>query len=113
MKPVVRNLFKKTPSTGGGEEIQPLFEGQSFRLESIHSHGQPTPTGFWYDQAGDEWVLLARGSARLEIEGEGMMDLTSGDHLLIPVGCRHRVDCVSDDAVWLALHSGVTLHSAQ
>jgi cupin 2 domain-containing protein len=112
MKPIVRTLFAKTPSTAVGEEIKPLLDGTSFRLESIHSYGQPTPGGFWYDQTNDEWVLLARGTARLEIEGEGMMELTSGDHLLIPARCRHRVDCVSDDAVWLALHATFHLHSA-
>lgn len=111
MKPIVRNLYARTPSCPGSEEADPLLEGASFRLESIHSHGQPTPEGFWYDQGGEEWVLLARGSSRLEFEGEGMMELASGDYLLIPAGCRHRVDCVSDDAVWLALHAGVPLHS--
>jgi cupin 2 domain-containing protein len=112
MKPNVRNLFAKTPSPAAGEEIKPLLDETSFRLESIHSYGQPTPRGFWYDQTNDEWVLLARGTARLEIEGEEMMELTSGDHLLIPAHCRHRVDCVSDDAVWLALHVTFQLHSA-
>jgi cupin 2 domain-containing protein len=108
MKPVVRNLFSEAASPTGEEVIQPLLDGQSFRLESIHSYGQPTPAGFWYDQAGDEWVLLARGSARLEFEGEGMMDLTSGDYLLIPTRCRHRVESTSPDAVWIALHRGVS-----
>lgn len=111
MKPIVRNLYARTSSLAGEEEIDPLLEGASFRLESIHSHGQPTPEGFWYDQQGEEWVLLARGSARLEVEGEGMIALESGDHILIPAHCRHRVDSVSDDAVWLALHSRFPLHS--
>jgi cupin 2 domain-containing protein len=110
MKPVVRNLFEKTPSSAVGEVIQPLLDGTSFRLESIHSYGQPSPEGFWYDQPGDEWVLLAHGSARLEFELEEMIDLKPGDHLLIPAHCRHRVASVSGDAVWLALHAGFPLH---
>ena len=104
MKPVVRNLFAQTASTSGEEMIQSLLDGKSFRLESIHSYGQPTPEGFWYDQADEEWVLLVRGSARLEFEGEGMLHLNSGDYLLIPVHCRHRVSEVSHDAIWMALH---------
>jgi cupin 2 domain-containing protein len=111
MKPIVRNLFAQASSPKGEEEVRPLINGQSFKLESIHSYGQPSPKGFWYDQPGDEWVLLARGSTRLEFEGEGMIDLQSGDHLLIPAHCRHRVVTVSVDAVWLALHADARLYS--
>ena len=111
MKPIIRNLFAQTDSPTGEEMIQPLLDGKSFRLESIHSYGRPTPEGFWYDQVSAEWVLLAQGSARLEFEGEGRLDLQSGDHLLIPVHCRHRVESTSEDAVWLALHADSQLHS--
>jgi len=110
MKPVVRNLFSQTPSPTGEEVIQPLLAGKTFRLESIHSYGQSTPEGFWYDQADEEWVLLVQGSARLEFEGEGMVDLKSGDFLLIPAHCMHRVESTSGDAVWLALHTSSQLH---
>lgn len=58
-------------------------------------------------------MLLGRGSARLEFEGEGMITLEYGDYLLIPAHCRHRVNSVSDDAVWLALHARFPLHSVQ
>ena len=104
MKPVVRNLFSQTPSPTGEEVIQPLLDGKTFRLESIHSFGQPTPKGSWYDQDTGEWVLLVRGSARLEFVGEGMLELKSGDHLVIPPHSRHRVDFTSSDAIWFALH---------
>jgi cupin 2 domain-containing protein len=109
MKPTIRNLFSQTSSPECEEVIQPLIDGESFRLKSIHSYGKPTPVGYWYDQAGEEWVLLARGNARLEFEGEGMLDLNSGDHLVIPARCRHRVDSTSPDAVWIALHRVVSL----
>jgi len=111
MTPEIRNLFTASLPKGEGEVFQKLLEGGSFRLESIHSYGQPTPEGFWYDQVGAEWVLLARGSARIEFEGEGMLDLQSGDHLLIPAHCRHRVESTSGNAVWLALHADSQLHS--
>lgn len=111
MKPIVSNLISQTSSLKGEEEVRQLLIGPSFRLESIHSCGQPSPEGFWYDQPGDEWVLLACGSARLEFELEGMIDLKPGDHLLIAAHCRHRVSSVSVDAVWLALHADARLHS--
>jgi cupin 2 domain-containing protein len=110
MKPVVRNLFSEAASPTGEEVIQPLLDGKSFRLESIHSFGQPTPKGSWYDQDTEEWVLLVQGSAVLEFEGEGMLDLKSGDFLLIPAHCMHRVESTSGDAVWLALHTSSQLH---
>lgn len=106
MKPIARNLFAQTSPPGVEEEIQSLLNGETFRLESIHSYGQASPEGFWYDQGGEEWVLLAKGIARLEFEGEGMLDLNSGDHILIPAHCRHRVESTSSDAVWIALHRG-------
>ena len=104
MKPVVRNLFAQTASPNGEEIIRPLLDGKSFRLESIHSYGQPTPKGSWYDQDTEEWVLLVQGSAVLEFEGEGMLELKSGDYLVIPLHSRHRVDFASPDAIWIALH---------
>jgi len=107
MKPIVQNLFAQTSSFKGEEEVNLLLVGQSFNLESIHSYGQPSPKEFWYNQPRDEWVLLARGTARIEFELEGMMDLKTGDYLLIPAHCRHRIPSVSSDAVWLALHSDV------
>jgi quercetin dioxygenase-like cupin family protein len=51
-----------------------------------------TPEGEWYDQDGDEWVLLVAGSARLRIDGEDAdRELRAGDWILLPAHCRHRV----------------------
>jgi cupin 2 domain-containing protein len=104
MIPEVRNLFAAAQPDTGGEVFQKLLEGGAFRLESITSRGTASPEGFWYVQAQPEWVLLLRGSASLEFEGNLISDLLSGDYLMIPQGCRHRVASVSADAVWLAIH---------
>lgn len=82
-----------------------LVESGSFRLECLVSFGSPSPPGFWYDQTEDEWVMLQRGDATLRFE-EGDLDLHAGDSLTIPARTKHRVERVSDDAVWLALHYG-------
>jgi cupin 2 domain-containing protein len=111
MKPLVTNLFIEASPEPPVELIQPLLHGESFRLESIHSFAQPSPEGFWYDQEGGEWVFLARGFARLEFEGYGLLELKPGDYLVIPERCRHRVDFVSGDAVWLALHAPTRVDS--
>lgn len=82
-----------------------LLEKPGLRLECLASHGVPSPPGFWYDQADEEWVLLFRGNAVLRFE-DGEVELSAGDSLAIPAGARHRVESVSADAVWLALHFG-------
>ena len=98
-----RNICEAGGS-GTGEEFFPLLDGKSFRLERIVSRGQPTPEGQWYDQAWPEWVMLARGEAELVFQDGRRALLRTGDWLLIPRARRHRVERVSDDAVWLALH---------
>jgi cupin 2 domain-containing protein len=105
MLPAVRNLLTtaQKPEQGSDEETFPLLHQKSLRLEHLVSHGRPSPPGFWYDQPGDEWVLLLRGSATLAFE-TGSLDLAPGDSLTIPARLRHRVASVSEDAVWIALH---------
>jgi cupin 2 domain-containing protein len=106
MLPRVANLFTagENPSGRAAEEVTPLFQASSFRLEHIVSHGQPSPPGFWYDQSGDEWVVLLRGAAVLVFGEDGSLELVAGDSLTIPAHLKHRVEKVSEDAVWIAAH---------
>jgi cupin 2 domain-containing protein len=109
------NLFAPLPSLPSertGEQILPLLKTSAFRLERIVSHGQASAEGFWYDQTQPEWVLLMRGRATLDFGGEGrreLRELKAGDCLLIPAHSKHRVESVSEDAIWLALHFSETL----
>jgi cupin 2 domain-containing protein len=73
-------------------------------LERIISRGQSSPEGFWYDQPEDEWVLLVRGAATLRFADSETIDLSAGDYLFLPARRQHRVESVSVDAVWVALH---------
>ena len=98
-----RNIFELLLNDGKQEIFTPLLERKGFRLEQIISNGQASEPGFWYDQDGDEWVLLARGEAELEFEQQSL-SLQAGDYLLIPAHARHRVASCSQDALWLALH---------
>lgn len=71
------------------------------------SNGQATPEGEWYDQAGDEWVIVLRGRAGVLIEGEAApRERGPGEYLFLPAHCRHRVAWTSTDepTVWLAIH---------
>jgi cupin 2 domain-containing protein len=98
------NLFACRPAAAGGEVFETLFANPNCRVERILSFGQASPPGFWYEQAEDEWVMLLTGTATLAFEGGQRLGLRAGDWISLLARCRHRVDVVSDDAVWLAVH---------
>lgn len=110
------NLFDKrgiVPPASTQEEGREAFDtllsaflpaGQPVRVERIMSFGQEN--GEWYDQAWDEWVMVARGEAVLEWEDGRTTELEAGDYLLIGAHRRHRVLRTSFDCVWLAVHLG-------
>ena len=100
----VQSLFTDLDGPGAVETFTPILEKTGLRIERIDSHGQASPEGFWYDQSQDEWVLLLRGEAILEIADQPPLNLKSGDHLLVRAHIRHRVASTSADALWLAVH---------
>lgn len=103
----VASLLADLPETLPEERFETLLETPTFRLERILSLGHATPEGQWYDQDRDEWVVLLQGRARLSIEGRAEeIALNSGDAVLLPAHCRHRVEWTPSDriTVWLALH---------
>ena len=103
MPPAITKLFPDAPQPAD-ESIATLLSGKRFTLEHIVSYGQPSPDGFWYDQDTQEWVALIQGSATLVFE-DGVLELTAGDAVQIPSHAKHRVERVSVDAVWIAVHA--------
>jgi len=99
--PVVRgNLFDvATPDTG--EHFEPLAKLRGTTIERIVSSASPGLDA--YDQAQDEWVVLVRGSAQLELRSE-TLELSAGDFVLVPAHTPHRVLSTSAGALWLAVH---------
>ncbi len=100
-----RNLLADLPPPAADEHFETLFADPHLRIERIVSHGHASPPGFWYEQAGDEWVMLVQGSAELEFDDGRRQPLGPGDWLLIPAGCRHRVAANGPTTVWLAVHA--------
>jgi len=100
------NLFSDMPARGPDETFTTILERPGIRIERIVSQGHATPTDAPYGQAGDEWVMLVQGAARLWLDGGEECDLAPGDHLLIEAGRRHRVTWTSPDepTIWLAVH---------
>jgi cupin 2 domain-containing protein len=101
-----RNLFSEIPEQLPQELFETLLKRDGLRLERIVSHGHTTSPGEWYDQQGDEWVILLSGSATLLFENGESQQLRPGDYLLIPAHCKHRVEAtdLQEKSVWLALH---------
>lgn len=104
MLPALQHLFATPDLSSGEEDFTVLLRTHSFRLERITSYSATSPPHFWYDQPEQEWVMLVRGSAILQFDPGGTLQLNAGDHLTIPAHLKHRVEQTSEDAVWLALH---------
>jgi cupin 2 domain-containing protein len=103
------NLLGDIPKDMIDESVQTILSRPGIRIERIVSRGHCSPEGFWYDQDGDEWVLLVRGNAALAFEDDPqLVELEPGDHLLIPAHRRHRVARTSEteETIWLAVHLG-------
>ena len=101
------NLFAPIHGDLSAELSQEIVNRCGVKIERIFSKGHRSPEGFWYDQAWDEWVLLVKGNAGLQIEGQSeIVRLHPGDHLLIPARTRHRVAWTDkkNDTLWLAVH---------
>ena len=104
MRIEVDNIFRGTGGAPGKEDFLTLLESERVKVERIVSHASSTPENKWYDQAYNEWVLVARGWAVLEFEGGERVELKEGDYLTIPPHARHRVDQTAPETIWLVVH---------
>lgn len=103
----LRNLFDNLPDPSDFELFSDLLSRPGLRIERIVSTGQCSPPDFWYDQAGDEWVLLVQGEARLRFADEkNERHLRAGDFVEITAHRRHRVEWTHPTltTIWLAIH---------
>lgn len=101
------NIFTGIPAQLPQELFTVLLDNSAVRIERIVSRGHRTEDDDWYDQDGDEWVILLQGQAVIVYERDlGAITLNPGDYLLIPAHVRHRVDWTAPeiDTVWLAVH---------
>ncbi|MEZ4463766.1 MAG: cupin domain-containing protein [bacterium] len=95
------NLFIDDPPPATGERFEILCRTQGVRIERILSSAVPVPGR--YVQDWDEWVVLLRGEATLELDDQ-VVELVAGDHLFLPAGQPHRVVRTTAGALWLAVH---------
>ena len=107
MKHFSTNIFTEIPDPLPEERFDCILKRENILIERIVSKGHVTPVGQWYDQAGDEWVMLLQGQAILLFEeNQQLLRLAPGDYVLIPAHTRHRVEWTQPDfnTIWLAIH---------
>lgn len=97
----VAKLFHDSEPPAQGERFDTLLSHRNLVVERIVSSSRIESVDYVQEQ--DEWVLLARGEARMTVAGEAL-ELTAGDHLFLPAGTPHRVEHTSEGALWLAIH---------
>ena len=95
------NLFENSEAPARGERFEALHERQGLLIERIVSSDELE--GADSDQPHDEWVLLLRGAASLEVDG-AVLQLRAGDWLMLPAGTAHRVLRTERNSLWLAVH---------
>jgi len=106
-------IFKNLPDASKAEQLETLCKSAGFRVERIVSAGQCSPEGFWYDQNWDEWVVMLRGGATLQLQDpEQTLYLATGDWIFLPAHRKHRVESCSKEppAIWLAVHGNPPDH---
>ncbi len=100
------NLFKDIPEDLPKELSEILASSKTVRIERIVSRGQCSPKEFYYDQEQNEFVLLLKGEAELEIfDQDEKITLGEGDSILITAHQKHRVSWTNPDieTIWLAV----------
>lgn len=97
----VANLFHDSQPPAQGERFETLLSHRNLVVERIVSSSRIESVDYVQEQ--DEWVLLARGEARMTVAGEAI-ELAAGDHLFLAAGTPHRVERTSEGALWLAIH---------
>jgi cupin 2 domain-containing protein len=100
------NLFDLPLVLPKDELFESLLSSENLLIERIISTGQTTPTGQWYDQDKDEWVILLQGEAELSYENGSRIMLKKGDYVLLGAHQKHRVEYTSANppCIWLAIH---------
>jgi cupin 2 domain-containing protein len=95
------NLFVDLAPPREGERVEELLSHRNLVVERIVSSAKLTART--YVQPQDEWVLLVRGEAGLDVAGHAA-ELKAGDYLFLPAGTEHTVRWTTEGALWLAVH---------
>jgi cupin 2 domain-containing protein len=102
------NIFDNIPLDKKNENFFEILQSKTVKIEKIVSNGQKSDENFWYDQEKNEFVIVLKGEAILQIiENEEIksIKLREGDYLDIKAHVKHRVEYTSQNepTMWLAV----------
>ena len=105
---MIENIFKDIKIDKNNEQFFDLLKTENIRIEKIVSNGQTSPKDFWYDQDENEFVIVLKGEAILEIQKNNEiveLKLNNGDFINIKAHEKHRVkySSLEEPTVWLAV----------
>jgi cupin 2 domain-containing protein len=83
------------------EIFETILKHKNVEIKKIISNTLKIPQTFC--QKEDEFVVLLKGCAKIEINGE-IKKLKAGDYLFIPANTPHKVLKTKKIAIWLAIH---------
>jgi len=95
------NLFDFELPKSDEESFKTLLENKNVTIKHIVSNTLKTPQTFCSDR--DEFVVLLKGCAKIEIDNE-VKKLKTGDTLFIPANTKHKVLKTKKVAIWLAIY---------
>ena len=86
------NIFRGPLPAPGQDHAELLAEGAAWRLMLISSNASRAAEHEWIHPSDSLWMLLLRGSARLQLgDPDDVADLSVGDHLMIPPRRPYRL----------------------
>ena len=102
------NIFENIKVNRDKEQFNDIINTKDMRIERIVSNGQTSEQDFWYDQNENEFVVVLKGRAILQMKQNNEIKeyvLNEGDYLNINANIKHRVKYTSLDepTVWLAV----------
>lgn len=98
---LMHNLFDSSDTPPHGERFDSLLVHRNLVIERIVSSADIQPVD--YLQPQDEWVILVRGAAIMDVDGK-RTTLGPGDYLFLPAGTPHRLETAEPGTLWLAVH---------
>ncbi|WP_245806423.1 cupin domain-containing protein [Francisella halioticida] len=97
------SVYSVFPKFSKDEVFTDLLKYENVHVEKIISYGQVTDTDKPYVQDHDEWVLVLKGKAKLNLEAKEHI-LEEGRYLFIPKGSKHWLTYTAIPTIWLAIH---------
>jgi cupin 2 domain-containing protein len=95
------NIFDFDLPKEDSEKFLTILKHKNVEIKRIVSNTLKTSQTF--KQKEDEWVIVLKGCAKLQIEDK-IFKLKAGDSVFIPANTKHTLLKTKKVVVWLAVH---------